>query len=163
VIVDADHGYGNALNVTRTVSELETAGVAALSIEDTALPKEFGVPKSHLISLDEAVGKLRAAVASRQDPQVVILGRTNVTLAGVSEAAERVRAFSKTGADADFVTQVKTRQEFEAVSGATDLPIILGGIPQDLTDPLLPRPLPRAGRAPKQQASACRRRSLTAA
>ena len=135
LIVDADHGYGNALNVMRTVSELETAGVAALTIEDTALPKEFSVTKPHLISLDEAVGKLLAAVASRQDPQLVIVGRTNVTLAGVSEAAERVRAFSKTGVDAVFLTQVKTREEFEAVSSATDLPIILGGVPGDLTDP----------------------------
>jgi oxaloacetate decarboxylase len=135
LIVDADHGYGNALNVMRTVSELETAGVAALTIEDTALPKEFGVTKPHLISLDEAVGKLLAAVASRQDPQLVIVGRTNVTLAGVSEAAERVRAFSKIGVDAVFLTQVKTREEFEAVSSATDLPIILGGVPGDLTDP----------------------------
>ncbi len=134
LIVDADHGYGNALNVMRTVSELETAGVAALSIEDTALPKEFGVPKSHLISLDEAVGKLRAAVASRQDPQLVIVGRTNVTLAGVSEAAERVKAFSKTGVDAVFLTQVKTREEFEVVSSATDLPIILGGVSGDMKD-----------------------------
>src|SRR5262245_66696561 len=75
LIADADHGYGNALNVMRTVSELETAGVAALTIEDTALPKEFRVPKSHLIPLDEAVGKLRAAVASRQDPQLVLLGK----------------------------------------------------------------------------------------
>jgi oxaloacetate decarboxylase len=135
LIVDADHGYGNALNVMRTVSELETAGVAALTIEDTALPKEFSVTKPHLISLDEAVGKLLAAVASRQDPQLVIVGRTNVTLAGVSEAAERVRAFSKIGVDAVFLTQVKTREEFEAVSSATDLPIILGGVPGDLTDP----------------------------
>jgi oxaloacetate decarboxylase len=134
LIVDADHGYGNALNVMRTVSELETAGVAALTIEDTALPKEFGVPKSHLISLDEAVGKLRAAVAGRQDPQLVIVGRTNVTLAGVPDAMERVKAFSKTGVDAVFLTQVKTREELEAVSGATDLPIILGGGSGDLTE-----------------------------
>src|SRR5262249_59786594 len=121
-IVDAEHGYGNALNFMRTVSELETAGVAALTIEDPALPKEFGVPKSHLIPLDEAVGKLRAAVAGRQDPQLVIVGRTNVTLAGVPEAAERVKAFGKTGVDAVFLSQVKTREEFEAVSSATDLP-----------------------------------------
>ena len=135
LIVDADHGYGNALNVMRTVSELETAGVAALTIEDTALPKEFGVPKSHLIPLDEAVGKLRAAVASRQDPQLVIVGRTNVTLAGVPEAVERVKAFSKTGVDAVFLTRVTTREEFEAVSSATDLPIILGSASGDLNDP----------------------------
>jgi oxaloacetate decarboxylase len=135
LIVDADHGYGNALNVMRTVSELETAGVAALTIEDTALPKEFGVPKAHLISLEEAVGKLRAAITSRQDPQLVIVGRTNVRLAGVSEAVERVKAFSKTGVDAVFLAQVKTREEFEAVSGATDLPIILGSGSGDLKDP----------------------------
>src|SRR5262249_5995682 len=134
LIVDADHGYGNALNVMRTVSELETAGVAALTIEDTALPKEFGVPRSHLIPLDEAVGKLRAAVASREDPELVIVGRTNVTLAGVPGAAERVKAFSKTGVDAVFLTQVKTREELEGGSSATDLPIILGGVSQDMKE-----------------------------
>jgi carboxyvinyl-carboxyphosphonate phosphorylmutase len=65
LLVDADHGYGNALNVMRTVQELETAGVAAMCIEDTLLPKTYGEKQPSLISLEEGVGKMRAAVAAR--------------------------------------------------------------------------------------------------
>jgi carboxyvinyl-carboxyphosphonate phosphorylmutase len=73
LIVDADHGYGNALNVMRTIQELEHAGVSALSIEDTALPIPFGQPDGTetLISIEEMVGKLRAAVAARHDPSLI--------------------------------------------------------------------------------------------
>ena len=77
LLVDADHGYGNALNVMRTVQELETAGVAAMCIEDTLLPKTYGEKKPSLISLEEGVGKMRAAVAAREDPSFVIVGRTS--------------------------------------------------------------------------------------
>src|SRR3546814_2908035 len=77
-MVDADHGYGNALNAMRTVQELETAGVAALTIEDTDLPQPFGrVGDTRLLPLDEGVGKMRAALAGRQDPSLVVIGRTS--------------------------------------------------------------------------------------
>src|SRR5215813_5194769 len=90
--VDADHGYGNALNVKRTVEELETAGISALTIEDTLLPVPFGAAnKGQLISIEEGVGKMRAALAGRQDPSLVILGRTSaVTISGVDDAIARV-------------------------------------------------------------------------
>src|SRR6476620_10644086 len=68
LIVDADHGYGNALNVMRTVEELQHAGVSAMSIEDTALPARFGQKQEELISVEEMVGKLKAAVKARTDP-----------------------------------------------------------------------------------------------
>src|SRR6185312_2193977 len=68
LLVDADHGYGNALNVKRTVEELETSGVAGLSIEDTELPAPFGTAKPRLTSIAEGVGKMKAALAGRQDP-----------------------------------------------------------------------------------------------
>src|ERR1043165_4067763 len=74
--VDADHGYGNALSVKRTVEELEAAGVAALTIEDTLLPEAFGSKDTQLISIDEGVGKMRAALSGRQDPRLVLVGRT---------------------------------------------------------------------------------------
>ncbi|HJT09098.1 MAG TPA: isocitrate lyase/phosphoenolpyruvate mutase family protein, partial [Stellaceae bacterium] len=78
LLVDADHGYGNALNVMRTVAELETAGVSALSIEDTALPAGFGAPdKPRLLSVEEGAGKMRAALRARQDKRLVIVGRTS--------------------------------------------------------------------------------------
>src|SRR5204862_1377047 len=76
LMVDADHGYGNALNVMRTVEELETSGVAALTIEDTVLPTPFGGQGEGLISTEEMLGKLRGAVSARQDPALVIRGRT---------------------------------------------------------------------------------------
>src|ERR1700723_3590855 len=76
VLVDADHGYGNALNVCRTVEELETAGAAGLTIEDTLLPQAFGQTKTQLISLEEGVGKMKAAVDARDDPSLGMVGRT---------------------------------------------------------------------------------------
>ena len=71
MMVDADHGYGNALNVMRTVEELETSGVSAVMIEDTVLPTPFGGQDEGLVSVEEMLGKLRAAVAARQDPSLV--------------------------------------------------------------------------------------------
>ncbi len=71
LLVDADHGYGNALNVRRTVEELETAGVSCLTIEDTVLPLSFGAAgEGQLISLEEGVGKMKAALSARQDPSL---------------------------------------------------------------------------------------------
>src|ERR1700744_5339586 len=77
LMVDADYGYGNALNVMRTVQELETAGVAALMIEDTLLPLTFGKTKPMVTSLEEVVGKMRAALAAREDKSLTIIGRTS--------------------------------------------------------------------------------------
>src|SRR4030081_168465 len=76
VIVDADHGYGNALNVRRTVQELEAAGAAGLTIEDTLLPPAYGVGEPQLIPIEEGVGKMKAALDARGDPSLVIMGRT---------------------------------------------------------------------------------------
>src|SRR6478609_7830481 len=74
LLVDADHGYGNALNVMRTVEELEHSGVSAMSIEDTVLPTRFGQKEGvdELVSREEMVGKLKAAVAARRDPSLII-------------------------------------------------------------------------------------------
>src|SRR5689334_17148168 len=76
VLVDADHGYGNALNVRRAVQELEAAGAAGLTIEDTLLPQAYGETKLKLISREEGVGKVKAALDGRSDSSLVILGRT---------------------------------------------------------------------------------------
>src|SRR5213592_4491070 len=93
LMVDADHGYGNALNVMRTVEELETAGVAALTIEDTVLPTPFGEKNEALVSIEEMLGKLRAALAARRDPALVIVGRTGaLRRGGIAETERRVRA-----------------------------------------------------------------------
>ena len=135
LMVDADHGYGNALNVKRTVEELETAGVAALTIEDTVLPRRFGSDELELISLEEGVGKMKAALAGRQDTSLVIAGRTSALQAGgVSETIRRAKAYEAAGVDALFLAGAKTREEIEAVHSEVKLPLMLGGAGGDLAD-----------------------------
>ena len=136
VLVDADHGYGNALNVRRTVQELEAAGAAGLTIEDTLLPQAFGQAKAQLISLDEGIGKMKAALDGRRDPSLVIMGRTGaVSISGLEDAIVRAKAYEATGVDALFFTGIKARAELEAISAATTLPIVLGGAPEEMTAP----------------------------
>jgi carboxyvinyl-carboxyphosphonate phosphorylmutase len=136
VLVDADHGYGNALNVRRTVQELEAAGAAGLTIEDTLLPQAFGQSKTQLISLDEGVGKMKAALDGRADPSLVVIGRTGaVSISGLEDAIARAKAYEAVGVDALFFTGIKDRSELEAISAATKLPIVLGGAPEEMTAP----------------------------
>ena len=135
VMVDADHGYGNALNVRRTVEELETSGVAALTIEDTVLPTPFGGHGEHMVSTAEMLGKLRAAVSARQDPGLVILGRTIALRGGdIAEAEKRVKAYQDTGIDGIFFAGASGREEIEAMHRATKLPLLLGSVPPALSD-----------------------------
>ncbi|MCS3450238.1 MULTISPECIES: isocitrate lyase/PEP mutase family protein [Bradyrhizobium] len=134
VLVDADHGYGNALNVRRTVQEVEAAGAAGLTIEDTLLPQAFGEAKTQLISLEEGVGKMKAALDGRSDPSLVILGRTGaVSITDLDDAIARARAYEAVGVDGLFFTGIKSRGELEALSAATTLPIVLGGAPEEMT------------------------------
>lgn len=136
VLVDADHGYGNALNVRRTVEELESAGVAALSIEDTLLPRPFGAGnKTSLISIAEGVGKMRAAVSARQDPGLVLAARTSaVAETDLEDAIARITAYQETGVDAIFLVGVKTKQQIEAIADICQLPLIIGGAGTDIVD-----------------------------
>lgn len=129
VMADADHGYGNALNVRRTVEELETAGIAGLTIEDTELPQAFGtVGATRLISIEEGVGKMRAALEARQDPDLVIIGRTGAPqITDIGDAVRRIKAYEAAGVDAVFISGVKTRDQLDAVCEAVSLPIMLGG------------------------------------
>src|SRR6266446_4684906 len=116
LLVDADHGYGNALNVMRTVQELESAGVSALTIE-------------------EGVGKMRAALAARQDPDLVIVGRT-IAMGSTSteDALARAKAYAAAGVDAFFFVGIKDRAQLEAAAAAIDVPIIIGGGSPELSD-----------------------------
>jgi carboxyvinyl-carboxyphosphonate phosphorylmutase len=135
VLVDADHGYGNALNVRRTIEELEAAGAAGLTIEDTLLPQAYGETKTQLISLEEGIGKMKAALDARRDPSLVIVGRTGaVSIASLDDAIRRAKAYEATGVDALFFTGIKAKAELEAISAATRLPIILGGAPETMSD-----------------------------
>jgi oxaloacetate decarboxylase len=138
LLVDADHGYGNALNVMRTVEELETAGIAALTIEDTALPQAFGAGAdagAKLISLEEGVGKMKAAVAARRDPRLAVVGRTGaMAISGLEDALARAAAYEAAGVDALFFTGVRTRAQIEALAARCRIPIVLGGVGADLND-----------------------------
>jgi carboxyvinyl-carboxyphosphonate phosphorylmutase len=135
LIVDADHGYGNALNVMRTIEELEHAGVSALSIEDTALPLRYGQPegKDELISTAEMVGKLRAAVKARQDPSLIIAGRTAaLKVEDTERTVARAKAYAATGVDAIFIIGVEALDQVRAVHDAVKLPVIVGSAPASL-------------------------------
>src|SRR6202022_3192041 len=135
VLVDADHGYGNALNVRRTVQELETAGAAGLTIEDTLLPQAFGQRGTQLIPLEEGVGKMMAALDARDDPALVIMARTGaVSISGLDDAIARAMDYEATGAAALFFPAVKTHADLEAIAAAKKLPIVLGGFPEEMID-----------------------------
>jgi carboxyvinyl-carboxyphosphonate phosphorylmutase len=136
LLVDADHGYGNALNVMRTVEELETAGIAALTIEDTALPQAFGAgAAAQLISLEEGVGKMKAAIAARRDPRLAIVARTSaLAFTGIEDALARAKAYEAAGVDALFFLGVRTRAQLEALTASCRIPIVLGGIGADMND-----------------------------
>ena len=135
LIVDADHGYGNALNVKRCVEELETAGVACLTIEDTLLPKRFGGEGTEFLSIDEGVGKMKAALAGRQDPDLIVLGRTSaVGVNGVEDGIRRARAYLDAGVDGIMFVGIKTRSELDAIAAEIDAPIMLGGSGAELQD-----------------------------
>ncbi len=135
LLCDADHGYGNALNVMRTVEELETAGVAALSIEDTDLPVPFGGGKPRLIAIEEGVGKMRAAVAARRDPGLVIAGRTSApSMTSIADTIARAKAYEATGVDAIFLVGIKSRGDLDTIAAEVKLPLILGGAGKELMD-----------------------------
>ena len=135
LMCDADHGYGNALSVMRTVEELEAAGVAAFTIEDTELPAPYAADGPRLLSLEEGVGKMKAALAARSDPLLAIAGRTSAaTIAGMDEALRRIAAYEAVGVDAVFLTGIRTRDQVEAVAATVDIPVILGAAGPEIQD-----------------------------
>ena len=136
VLGDGDTGYGNALNVKRTVEELETAGVSALTIEDTVLPQAYGtLGSTQLISVEEGVGKMKAALEGRQDKNLVIAGRTSAAAVnGIEDAITRGKAYQAVGVDAMFFVGLKTREDLEAVAAEINVPIFLGSIGPALSD-----------------------------
>ncbi len=133
LMVDADHGYGNALNVRRTVEELEAAGVSALTIEDTTLPMVFG-GDGGFISLDEGVGKMKAALSGRTDPNLTVAGRTSSLRLGLDECIRRVKAYEAAGVDAIFLAGAGSKDEVAAVNDALNIPLLLGGAGGELND-----------------------------
>jgi carboxyvinyl-carboxyphosphonate phosphorylmutase len=137
VLVDADHGYGNALNVARTIEEMLAAGVAGVTIEDTLLPAAFGQSgKVQLISIEEGIGKMKAAVRVRAASPFVVLGRTSApSITGVDDAIRRLQAYERAGVDALFVPGLQSREQLDAIAGAVKLPIVLAACDESLADP----------------------------
>ena len=119
VIADADTGYGNAINVLRTVAAYEQAGVAGIHLEDQVMPKKCGhMSGKAVIPAEEMVGKIRAAVAARRDPDFVLIARTDAAAVhGIDEAISRARRYAEAGADALFVEAPASEADLARVSG----------------------------------------------
>ena len=139
LICDADTGYGNAVNVIRTVQEFERAGVAGIHLEDQILPKKCGAfPDKRLVTTGEMVGKIRAAVDARTDPDFLIIARTDaVASGGIEEAVRRGRAYEEAGADAIMVQIPRTVDEIRTACTSFTKPIVLT-ISESGVQPVLP-------------------------
>ena len=130
VVCDADTGYGNALNVARTVEEFESAGAAAIHLEDQVFPKRCGFMEGkQVIPLEEMLPKLRAACDARGDPDFVIIGRTDALQPhGWDEACRRARAYAEAGADLVFVDGIRTLADLDRYAESlSDLPCVYNG------------------------------------
>ena len=140
VIADADDGYGNPLNVMRTVREYEAAGIAALHIEDQVAPKRCGhMDGKDVIAASEMVEKVRAAVEARRSDELVIIARTDArAVEGLDGALERARRYRDAGADVLFVEAPETEEEIVAVAEAFgDVPLVFNWVEAGKT-PALP-------------------------
>ncbi|NCV26668.1 MAG: oxaloacetate decarboxylase [Betaproteobacteria bacterium] len=134
LVVDADHGFGNPLNVVRSVEELEHAGADAITIEDTDLPAAFGGRgKERLISREEAQAKLRAALYARSNAATVIVGRSScLRIEGLDETIVRLQLFEQCGVDALMVIGLENEAQLAAIARATQLPLCCGPVPAAL-------------------------------
>lgn len=139
LIADADTGYGNALNVHRTVRMYETAGVAALHLEDQVLPKRCGhLAGKQVVPLEEFAQKIRAAVEARTDPDLLIIARTDaIAVTGFDDALRRSEAAVQAGADILFVEAPTSEQQIETVARTFDTPLLFNYAPGGRS-PLLP-------------------------
>lgn len=139
VIADADTGYGNAINVVRTVQEFEQAGVAAIHLEDQVSPKRCGhLEGKQVVPADEMAAKIRAAVAARQSDNFVVIARTDAaSVEGMDAAIDRGRRYRDEGADALFVEAITTEDEIERVASAfADVPLLFNWVEGGTTPPV---------------------------
>jgi len=145
LVADADTGYGNALGVRRTVQTYESAGVAALHIEDQVAPKRCGHLSGHqVVPVAEFAGKIRAAVEARRDPDLLIIARTDaISASGLDEALRRGEAAARAGADVLFVEAPRNEAQVEKIARAFDTPLLYNYAPGGRS-PLLPIPALRA-------------------
>jgi 2-methylisocitrate lyase-like PEP mutase family enzyme len=140
VIADADTGYGELVNVARTVREYERAGAAAVQIEDQVFPKRCGhMEGKRVIPRDEMVRKVRAALAARAEPDTVIVARTDaIAVTGLEDAIERMRAYEAAGADVIFPDAPRSVEELRAIAAAIAAPLV-ANISEHGKTPLLSR------------------------
>lgn len=126
LIVDADTGFGEAVNVERTVQELEAAGAAAIQLEDQRLPKRCGhLSGKSLVTAEEMCAKIRAAVGARRDPSLVIIARTDARgVTNFDDAVERAKQYHAAGADWIFPEALADKQEFERFANLVDVPLM---------------------------------------
>jgi 2,3-dimethylmalate lyase len=138
LIVDIDTGYGNELNVRHTVQRLVRVGAAAVHLEDQVFPKRCGhLAGKAVIPIDEAVSKVRAAVAARGDDDLVVIARTDaLTPLGRDEAIERGRAYADAGADMVFIESPESVADLEAIGAAFEVPLVVNVLANSRT-PLL--------------------------
>lgn len=141
VVADADTGYGGPLNVRRTVQEYERAGVAGLHIEDQVFPKRCGhFEGKDVIPTDEMVGKIKAALAARTDPDLVIIARSDaVAVEGLDAALRRAHAYEDAGADMLFVEAPHSVDELRQIAASFRVPLIANMVEGGST-PLVPDP-----------------------
>tara|TARA_Y100000590_G_scaffold364139_1_gene422305 strand:+ start:60800 stop:61654 length:855 start_codon:yes stop_codon:yes gene_type:complete len=128
LIVDADNGYGNAINVNRTIESLEDAGVSGITIEDTDLPIKFGnTKKPEFLNLREAALKISMAVKSKQSDTTSIIARTGAyPYNGINDILDRGKAYESEGADALFFVNINSQQHLHKIAESFKTPIILG-------------------------------------
>lgn len=126
LVCDADTGYGNVNNVVRAVRAYEQAGVAGIHLEDQVTPKKCGAMAGlQLVSLEESASKIRAAVHARQDPDFVIIARTDSrAVAGLDESIRRIQAYEKAGADVVYVEMLQSLDEVRRVVEAVSVPVL---------------------------------------
>jgi methylisocitrate lyase len=126
LLCDADTGFGEALNVERTVHLFETAGAAGIHLEDQQLPKRCGhLSGKQLVSPEIMAAKIKAAVASRRDPDFVIVSRTDARgVTGFEDAVKRAKTYLEAGADVIFPEALESQQEFAAFAKAVPAPLI---------------------------------------
>jgi carboxyvinyl-carboxyphosphonate phosphorylmutase len=135
LMIDGEDGFGNVVNVARSIRELEAAGVSAIEIEDPIAPVQFNAADRGLASLAEQVGKLEAAVAARTDPTTVIVARTAaLAYCPLEEALDRIKAYAQTGVEVIRLVGLRTRAQLEAVHQATSLPLTVLSPPADMRD-----------------------------
>lgn len=147
VMADGDNGFGNAVNTFHTVQEVERTGAAGINLEDQVFPKRCGhMTGKQIISLEEMVGKIKAAVKARQDQDFVINARTDaVVVSGVEEAIKRGNAYLEAGADIIFVESPRTVEEIQQVINGINGPVSINMLDDGLTPLLTVKELGRMG------------------